>query len=369
MKDLEDYIVRVRGVRPQFDAINGVKIIEFETEEKRQWYNEAYDRFLEEKAKIDAAKDAGDSAGICYLVILLKFAMAAELCHAEHFARDMYEAVMHRGKAAVAAVKFKQTLIEIVKILNEKYGVSRDNISLIWGGGQTQQTKKQKAKEKIKSLADKFKKMGIELDDMLADTGLDEVEDRVIVELPEHLRLGPQDQNERQKEIDKFQCGDSLFCIYTLKSGGVGLSLHHTDELSKFKCRRKESGYAVEEDIPKVPVRPRETFVVVTYNAIELVQGVGRVPRLTSLSPTIQNVYCYAGTVEVDMGAIYSKKLRCLSSVVKQKEDWQGIIFGGHNRAKLVEEAINKTENVAQDESSLIDEGDAEEEDEENGNE
>ena len=204
------------------------------------------------------------------------------------------------------------------------------------------------------------------VDEMLDDLDLKDVEDRVIKEYPEEWRLGAQDQDERQREIDRFQSGKTLFCIYTLKSGGVGLSLHHTDELTTFKCRRKESGYAVEEDIPKVLVRPRETFAFVSYNAIELVQGVGRVPRLTSLSPTVQNIYCYAGTIEVSMGRIYSQKLRCLSSVVKQKEDWQGIIFGGQKREELVEQVIKRTEGVENDESSLIDEGDAEEE-EENG--
>lgn len=366
MKDLDDYVVRVRGVKPQFNAINGVKIIPFENEEKARFYHEAITRFEEEKKKIDNAKEMGDSAGICYLTILLKYAMAAELNHADGFADMMYEAVMNRGKAAVCAVKFKQTLIAIVRRLNEKYGVSRDDISLVWGGGQTKQTKKQKAKAKIKSLENKLKEMGVDLDEMLEDTGLEDVEDRIIVDLPAHLRLEMQDNNERQKEIDKFQSGKSLYCIYTLKSGGVGLSLHHTDELSTFKCRRKESGYAVEEDIPKVPIRPRETFVVVTYNAIELVQGVGRVPRLTSLSPTVQNVYCYAGTIEVDMGRIYSQKLRCLSSVVKQKEDWMGVIFGGSKRAQVVDEIINKTANAETDESTLIDEGE-EDNDEENG--
>lgn len=362
MEDLKEYIVRVRGVRPQFSAQNGVQIIPFESDKDRLYYDDAWKRFLREKAKIDAAKDAGDDTGTCQLVILLKFAMAAEYCHAGHFARRMYEAWKQRGKAPVAAVKFKQTLIQIVKILNEKYGINRDQISLIWGGGQTQQTDKQKAKEKVKLMKEKFEAMGIELEDMLLDMGLDEVEDRVMQDLPAHLHLGKQTLDDRQKEIDKFQSGKSDFALYTLKAGGVGLSLHHTDELTKFKCRRKESGYAVEEDIPKVPVRPRETFVVVTYNAIELVQGVGRVPRLTSLSPTIQNVYCFSGTVEVDMGRIYSQKLRCLSSVVKMHEDWQDVIFGGKNRQQKVEEALKKTEGVKEDESTLIDEGEEEEE-------
>ena len=359
MDDLEPWIVRVRGVKPQFDAVNKVEVTQFETDEKRKFYLDAYERFLRDKAKIDAAVNAGDNAGVCYLVILLKFAMAAELCHAEGFADRMYKA-WQEGKAPVAAVKFKGTLTAMVEIFIEKYHISRDNISLIWGGGQTQLTKKQKAKAKIKSLKEKFESMGIEMDEMIEDVGLDEVEDRVIKEFPPEYRLGPQSKKERQNEIDKFQSGRAKFAIYTLKAGGVGLSLHHTDEFTKFKCRRKESGYVYEEDIANVPIRPRETFVTVTFNAVELVQGVGRVPRLTSLSPTIQHICCYAGTVEAHMAEVYSKKLRCLSAVVKQKESWQQIILG----AQRVEDVLATTADVADDESSLIDEGDSFEDEE-----
>ena len=286
-----------------------------------------------------------------------------------------------------AAPKFKGTVIKIVQEL-EKMGVSRDNISLIWGGGQTQLNDKQKAIEAVKKKAEKLKAMGIDVEDMLKDMGLDDVEERVIEALPAHLRLGPQDPRQRQLEIDNFQSGKTEFCIYTLKAGGVGLSLHHTDELTKNwntrhpkfkewydtilrlpekqrplpgKVRRKESGFAVEEDIPFIPVRQRETFCTVTYNAIELVQGVGRVPRLTSLSTTIQNVYCYQGTVEMDMAIIYSQKLKCLTYVVKVHEDWQDVMLNS-NRKKVVQDLTSSTANAPEDESTLIDEGDEEDE-------
>ena len=45
------------------------------------------------------------------------------------------------------------------------------------------------------------------------------------------------------------------------------------------KCRRKESGYAVEGDIKFIPTRPREVYLSTTYSAIELVQGLAKVTR------------------------------------------------------------------------------------------
>ena len=392
MKDLDDYVVRVRNVRSQFNAKNGVRVIPFESQEKYDFYFAAWTRFCEKKAKLDALKEAGEvSAGDCMFVILQQFSMAAELCHAEGIAKKMWEDVYVHGKAACCAVKWKGTIIEITKILHDKYGVSRDLISLVWGGGQTQLTKKQKDKAKIIALDEKLKAMGLSADEMLVDAGLDDVEDRYIQELPAHLRLGAQSMDERQVEIDKFQTGKSLFCMYTFKSGGVGLSLHHCDEattqwdttakgyaewkleidewnkhrspdkqVKPGKCRRKESGYAFEQDIPFIPVRPRRNHVFLTYNAIELVQGVGRCPRLTSLSDTEQYVYAYEGTVEVDIGNIVSQKLRCLTSVVKQKESWQDVIMGGSNtsaRAQKVKELIATTEGVKDEDATMIEEG------------
>ena len=235
----------------------------------------------------------------------------------------------------------------------------------MWGGGQTQLTAKQKTKKKVKDLDAKMRELGSSAEEMIKDMDLEEVEDREILDLPEHLRIGMQSMDDRQREIDRFQSGKSLFCIYTFRAGGVGLSLHHSDEFTEFKCRRKPSGYVVEEDIPLVPVRPRRNFVALTYNAIELVQGVGRCPRLTSLSDTEQYIICYQGTIEVDIGYIVSKKLSCISSVVKQHESWQDIIMYGNNpnkKAKTMKELLDSAESAKKDdESGIIDESGEEE--------
>jgi len=221
------------------------------------------------------------------------------------------------------------------------YKVDRDNISLVWGGGQTQLTAKQKAKAKVKAIAKKMAAMSEDGEveyseaEMMEAMDLEEVEDRELFNIPPELRLESQDKVERQSEIDKFQSGRSLYCLFTFRAGGVGLSLHHSDELTKEKCRRKKSGYVYEEDIPSIPVRPRETFLAPTYSAIELVQGLGRAPRLTSLSNTNQTLLFYRGTVEDDIADIVSSKLRCLGEVVKQKESWQDVICGGNTQKYL----------------------------------
>jgi hypothetical protein len=215
-----------------------------------------------------------------------------------------------------------------VQILNEKYGISRDNISLIWGGGAKVASEKQKKKANLKANAEvmaALKSRGIDIEDL----GFDDVDDFIpSMKPPEHLRLGIQSKVERQKEIDKFQSGKSLYCLYTFKSGGVGLSLHHTDEMTKVKCRRKKNGWVYIEDIPSIPTRQRVTFLSPTYSAIELVQGLGRAPRLTSFSDTSQTIIFYAGTIEARVKQIVDMKLRCLSKVVQTKESWSEVVAG-----------------------------------------
>lgn len=336
MDDLSDYIVRVRGVRWQFNAINRVEVIDFDSAELRKEYDQAWERYLIKKAKLE--ESVTDNPRFQELVELQIFLAAAEYCKRYIFARRMYNDVMD-GKAAVLAVKFKKTLIAVVKILHDDYGISRDSISLIWGGGQTQLTAKQKLKTKVMENFELFKAQGISLEDMM----LEDVEERILEDLPPELRLGSQSKEERQREIDRFQSGKSLYCIYTYKAGGVGLSLHHTDEQVSYKVRRQKNGYAVIEDIPNIPTRPRKATVGPTWSAIELVQGCGRVPRLTSLSDTEQCFLYYRGTVEEDQAYVVTHKLKCLSKVVRQHENWMDIIENHSKARELAREKVATT--------------------------
>lgn len=334
MQDIDDYVVDVKGVHPQFKALNRIEMLHFRNPQEREFYQKAYDRFLAEKAKIEekAGKGSVGNSGMQILVEFLKFRQAAEEIKVEAVCDAMYDAVMNHNQAAVAAFNFKFSIGKAVKYLHQRYGIERNNISLIWGGGNTSMSAERKKKLDIKNkiqgnetLASLFKEAGLDMYDL----GLNTVEEQRKVVVDETLRLGSQSKEERQKEIDRFQRGKSLFCFYTFKSGGVGLSLHHTDEATKEKVRRKASGFADERDIQNIPTRQRICFVSTTYSAIELVQGLGRCPRLTSLSDTPQTILFYAGTIEERVAYIVSAKLKCLRKVVQQKESWEECILGG----------------------------------------
>jgi hypothetical protein len=338
MSDLDDYVVRVRGVRPQFEARNRVELVTPNQEEFLE-YTKAWQKFQEEKAKLDMGASEHPFA------ILTAFSIAAESIKHKLFAKRLDEAVRN-GYAVVLGVKWKKTIILTVRELIETYKWKRSDISLIWGGGQTAMNKKQKAKAKMRMMEDKFKKAGLDVEEMMKDLDLDKIEDYELIGVPKEYALGAQDLTERQSEIDNFQSGKSKFAIFTFKAGGVGLSLHHTDELTEFKCRRKESGYALEEDIPKVPTRQRKTFLAPSYSAIEMVQGSGRVPRLNSLSFTEQIMLFYKNTIEEDIAQIVSVKFRCLSKICgAQRESWADFILGKRTK----EEVIKTTEGVKDD--------------------
>ena len=396
MKDLNEYIVQVKGVRWQFNAINSVEIIDFPSAVERKEYEDAWQKYLARKAALE--ESVTDNPRFQAMIELGIFLAAAEYAKRYIFAARMFKDVQ-AGYAAVCAVKFKKTIIAVTKILVEDYGVSRDKISLVWGGGQTQLTAKQKLKAQVNANKEIFEQAGISMSDML----LDNVEDRVLEDLPAELRLGNQSKEARQIEIDRFQSGKSLFCLYTYKAGGVGLSLHHTDEqcndwnrsvegfeqwhkelternakaeifnkglkernkaliaqgkwpiakaqvVKPGKIRRKENGYYVEEDIKYVLTRPRRVTVGPTWSPIELVQGCGRAPRLTSLSNTVQNFLYFRGTVEEEQAFVVTHRLRCLSKVVRQHESWQDLITNHAKAKEIAQGFVKETEHLESDE-------------------
>ncbi len=358
MSAIGDYIVDVKNVRPQFKAHNRIKMIDFDSEADKKSYEQAYEEYC-----LAVNKMEGHTSNFAQLVEWLKFRQKAELLRARFLARQMNEQVERYGMAAVCACNFKATIAKVAHILYSEYNVPRSKISLIWGGSATYSGKK----EETFSQADiqgflsqvlqggqvdmnKMKKMRQQLLADIAGLG----------NLPPELELGPQDYEKRQEEIDRFQKGDSLYCLFNFKSGGVGLSLHHTDELTTQKCRRKPtSNFAYEEDIPNIPTRPRVTFLAPTYSAIELVQGLGRAPRLTSLSDTSQIIVFYRGTIEVAVAGAVSAKLRCLKKVVRQRESWEDVIIG---KPKALAENTTVDETEVVEEDMLGEEGEDEDE-------
>lgn len=363
---IKDYVVWVKGIKYQFHANNKVQIINFETEQGRKFYDDAWQRFLEKKAKLEGSESmTASEARMNVLAALTVFRIAAESNpdRVRRIAKEMYHAVQE-GRAAVASVNFKITICLIVEILVKEYHVPREMISLIWGGAPKPK-KKQILKAKItnsKEIQDMLDSVGVTLKDL----DLDEIEAQEESQwLDPTLKLGPQSKKNRQEEIDKFQSGKSLYCLYTFRAGGVALDLHHCDDYTVQKVRHKPSGYAYEEDIPNIPTRPRINFVAPTYSPIELVQGLGRCARLTSLSHTEQIMMFFAGTIEEDVASIVSLGLRCLTKVVRNREPWEDMIIGAKASEKLEEFKSNYSKEQPDEDTDVMPSTNEDDEDEE----
>ncbi len=336
MEYLNPYVSIIKGERWQFKGKNSVSLINFESAADAAAYAQAWENYQKECALLDKNTPEGRFA---QLAMFQKFRQAAELIRAPFIARTAIEQVMTKGKAFIGAVEFKATIARVVLTLIQEYGVPRDKISLIWGGMVRKKLAPEVAEklmvrlehfkqilekggmapERVAEFADQFK-----LKHNLVD------EDDVVSDLFTKFNMVKQTKQDRREEQLKFQRGDSLYCFFTFKAGGAGLSLHHTDEFTKEKCRRKkESNYAFVEDIPTVPTRPRYTVLTPVYSGIEMIQGLGRGPRLTSLSDTEQTVIYYRGTIEEEVAAVYKTKLKCIAKTTSLKEDWHELIAKG----------------------------------------
>lgn len=106
--------------------------------------------------------------------------------------------------------------------------------------------------------------------------------------------------NDNKMAQDKFQSGECDILLFTMKSGGVGISLHHD----------------------RVTTKPRYIILPPTWSAIDLVQALGRGHRLTTISPTEQEILWYAGTIEDEVKLRVELKLNCITESITAKEQF-----------------------------------------------
>lgn len=371
MRAMKPYVVDVKGVRPKFPARNRVKKIGFDNAEQRKQYQLTWERYEREMTLIKGGmKELGQFQ---QLVAMMKFSQSAELIRVPVFAREI-DRIVKSGKAAVLAVKFKETIAATCKLLVQDFGYSRDDISIIWGGmGGTfsadgkVKLKEKRVPERVWNLLgpddlEMFKSLNMRVfvtangDDtkVIREVVLSsELEDRdkltkaglksVNAQDLNDMRLGTQNAKSRQTEIERFQTGKTRICMFTFKAGGVGLSLHHHNA----SCL------------------PRESIIAPCYSAIEMVQGLGRAPRLTSLSETIQTMLFYKGTIEDHIADKVSEKLKCLREVVRQRESWEDVIVDA-NAPSSFDDTDNTDDVVAEviDDGSASDVAESDEEEE-----
>lgn len=256
MHELKGCVHRPRGVKPKYHDHYELEIIQFDSKEDAKEYLMAFIEYLKKLAEQGRSGPKGRNEVLAALTAYLK---TAERLRAPYYARRAAEWIK-QGYQVTLAARFKCTIAKFAWHLINDHGLTRDDISLIWGG----------ITEDLK-------------------------------EEYQGLSLGAQDRYERRKEKNKFQSGRASVCAFTFAAGGAGLSLHH--------------------DRPET--KPRRSLCTPPYSDKQLVQAFGRSHRITSLSDTKQYCCLYEGTEEESSVLPRLKtKLKSLNKVVGGKESW-----------------------------------------------
>ncbi len=118
------------------------------------------------------------------------------------------------------------------------------------------------------------------------------------------LIYGEQTLDARDSNIDKFQTNKSKIIICNIKAGGIGISLD--DQIGD---------------------HPRASLISPTWDAVVLIQALGRIHRAGSKSKSLQRIIYTANTVEEQIAEKLQKKLRDINSLNNGDVDLTNITF------------------------------------------
>lgn len=341
MDAVDHAVIRLPNIRTKFHNHLKIQLVDFLNHQEKEEYDRAFEDYVKQCIACRKSTNFGRKAK---LVAQNKFRQRAEAIKAKLIAKIIHEQ-RQQGFAPTLACEYQTTIVKVVIELVKTYGYKRDDIAIIWGGGQKfTALKKQYTPEEIytifakalsapEELSDSEKDDIDEIHKQIEQTGMDIVED---LQDPT-LRLGPQSDEMREEEKQCFQSGKAQICLYTFKTGSVGLSLHHCVDYFEtrpltYRCKAGTEPEDMEWEYVKtglpVPYKPlpRRSLLSPTWDAIEWIQAIGRPHRLTSLSDTIQCGLYYRGTIEEKVAMIAAPKLKNMAVVVAQKDAWMDAI-------------------------------------------
>src|SRR5574343_393858 len=155
-----------------------------------------------------------------------------------------------------------------------------------------------------------------------------------------NLRLVAMADDERQREIDRFQEGKTQFCIYTLSAGGTGVDLDH--------------------QIPDA--RPRWVYSTVCYYAEEFMQALGRCMRVATISDVVQESIFFNNTIAAKhVAPKLMRKVKAIAKIASSRDDLVSVLEAAvlddtREKDSLVIEDVDETASEV-DDSALDDEG------------
>lgn len=312
---LSPYIFSLPYVKPKHKAINVVQLVDFYNDNHRKIYDSAHQRYIEACRKSGKNTMWGRFEAF---IALNNYRKTVEPLRAWYLAERAAENYSSGNFATAVGCAFKETITETAFQLIDKYKIPRDKIAIVWGGKREYKTEELLGRDQLDSI---IKRMSSgDLQELLKDKALlkrvritlrylqdqhehDESPEQQAyrhARLAELKLLGKQTDNARQVEIDRFQDGTAQICLFTIASGGVGLSFD----------RNKET------------LLPREGLFTPVYSGKEFQQVLGRLVRRVSLSDAVQRICMMKGTVEeFHVAPILDEKLKCIAEITNRNFD------------------------------------------------
>ena len=365
-----DRFVKPPGDPQKVKALNKVKLFEITDPANKAMLKNAMKNYLEALERTGRSIDPQGQVMVAFMVM----ARAAELATVDTWVADAIHAHQN-GYAPVIAIRFVETLKELVmKLCDSEYfkskGLTKDKISLIWGGNREIKPEELLPESRAAEIAakmgmwildnpDEARKpkaddIGITKEEFRAfHKGIKYTSERIFREMTKdafaqrneklrEMKLHNQNQKERHENVQAFLNGETEFCIYTLSSGGTGISLDHRFQYT----------------------RPRKVQSTLTYWAEEVAQALGRCCRITTLTDTLQEIYVPEGTLLSDhMAPRLARKLKSIDAIGSSNVDFAAELEDAIRKKQKAEKLT--AEDLMPAESSGVIEVEDEDDDEE----
>lgn len=356
MEALKDFMKPIINLPPADPATsiarNELVFIPLPTENKTLLavYQQAMQRWFEAKERAQEEPSALGEQMAQFTILT----QAAELMTVPHWTNEAIKAI-NAGQAYVCGLKYQEPLrqlcLALIKAGEEGKinipGFGRDHISVIFGGKKvifekdvykpsewaTMRTRLMqwealpedqketsplkltaKEKTKLKNTAQYY------VDSLKLDKTTEEFDEQG--ELILKYRLNKQSKSQRQEEIDRFQDGRTVVCLFTLASGGTGLDL----------------------DKQEPHVRDRVMDATICFYAEEFGQAFGRCVRIATLQPIVhQRMTFFAGTIMANhVAPVLSRKLKNLAKFSMSGDDLADMLAVKTTLKDLQEDAAMK---------------------------
>ncbi|CAK0776713.1 hypothetical protein CCP2SC5_740016 [Azospirillaceae bacterium] len=307
---------------------NQVVILPIKTQEERTFYFTAQDRWVEERAKL--GEGISDEGAVMASFMILR--QAEEQIKVKYLVERALEK-HRRGKAPVIMWSFQDSVRDSVIMLTEA-GVPRNKISVIWGGATKIDPKdiltpaevaeyyqiKTQGGELPKEINRRLKKSLLHYREQVKRE-LSPADQAIRNRKLEELNLFRQNTKQRDEEVQRFQNGETEFCLVTLSAGGTGIDLDQQFE----------------------HVRPRDVDLTVCYYAEEIKQGAGRCYRIATLSDVQQSFCFFEGTIAAQhVAPKLDRKLSSMGALSSGNIDFVTLLNEKADHGKLAEVETTK---------------------------